>query len=97
MGASFWLPLESYTGMLSPLLWTTPNLGCTLSKDVSQIIGAICLTIGGFDQVDWFGFTWRTTNWYAPVEDMCIPEAKEIGLNRDGFSLVNCLDSLDVP
>ena len=29
MGASFWLPLGSYTGMLSPLLWTTPNLGCT--------------------------------------------------------------------
>ena len=31
MGVSFWLPLESYTGMLSPLLWTTPNLGCTLT------------------------------------------------------------------
>ena len=31
MGASFWLPLGSYTGMLSPLLWTTPNLGCTLT------------------------------------------------------------------
>ena len=30
MGASFWLPLGSYAGMLSPLLWTTPNLGCTL-------------------------------------------------------------------
>ena len=29
MGASFWLPLGSYAGMLSPLLWTTPNLGCT--------------------------------------------------------------------
>ena len=29
MGASFWLPLESYTGMLRPLLWTTPNMGCT--------------------------------------------------------------------
>ena len=29
MGASFWLPLGSYTGTFSPLLWTTPNLGCT--------------------------------------------------------------------
>ena len=27
MGVSFWLPLGSYTGMLSPLLWTTPNRG----------------------------------------------------------------------
>ena len=57
MGVSFWLPLGSYTVSLSPLLWTTPNLGCTLSQGVSQIIGEICLTIGGFDQVDGFGFT----------------------------------------
>ena len=27
IGASFWLPLGSYTGMLSPLLWTTPKSG----------------------------------------------------------------------
>ena len=34
MGASFWLPLGSYTGMLRPLLWTTPNLGCTPADGV---------------------------------------------------------------
>ena len=87
--------------MLSPLLWTTPNLGCTPADGVypgllarfspylvsyagcgrdardprgicnnlgctpltgplwgvSRIIGEICLTIGGFDQVDEFGIT----------------------------------------
>ena len=34
MGASFWVPLGSYTGMLSLLLWTTPNLGCTPADGV---------------------------------------------------------------
>ena len=29
----------------------------TLSQGASQIIGEICLTIGGFDQVDGFGLT----------------------------------------
>ena len=33
MGVSFRLPLESYTGIRSPLIWTTPNLGCT------QVVG----------------------------------------------------------
>ncbi len=40
---------------------TDNNLGCTLSQGlslgVSQIIGEICLTIGGFDEVDGFGLT----------------------------------------
>ena len=57
MGVSFWLPLESYTGMLSPLLWTTPNLGCTLSKSVSLIFWETSLTIGAFGKDDRFGLT----------------------------------------
>ena len=39
MGASFWLPLGSYTWMLSPLLWTTPNLGCTHCDGVRSKMG----------------------------------------------------------
>ena len=60
--------------MLSPLLWTTPNLGCTLAKGVSQIIGEICLTIGGFDQVDGFGLTRRTIDWDKPTIILDTPE-----------------------
>ena len=29
MGVSFRLPLERFTGIRCPLVWTTPNLGCT--------------------------------------------------------------------
>ncbi len=32
MGASFGLPLGSYTGIRSLLLWAIPNLGCTPSQ-----------------------------------------------------------------
>ena len=32
--------------MLSPLLWTTPNLVCTPLKGRNQYIREICLTIG---------------------------------------------------
>ena len=39
-----------YSGQ--PQIWDAP-----LSQGVFQIIGKICLTIGGFDQVDGFGLT----------------------------------------
>ena len=46
MGVSFWLPLGSYTGMLSRLLWTTPNLGCTPQRGASQDGGEFLATSG---------------------------------------------------
>ena len=39
-GASFRLPLESYTGIRSPLLWTTPSPGCTaLGRAIASKFG----------------------------------------------------------
>ena len=46
MGVSFWLPLGSYTGMLSPLLWTTPNLGCTLKTTENGYTCYFCWEAG---------------------------------------------------
>ena len=61
MGVSFWLSLESYTGFRNQPLWSPPNLDHTPltgpHRGVSQIIGEICLTMGGFDPVDGFGLT----------------------------------------
>ena len=36
---------------------STPNLECTLSKNVSQICWETCLTIGSFGKDDRFGLT----------------------------------------
>ena len=45
-------------GTKSPFDHLCPNIGMQPSHRVaSQIIGEICLTIGGFDQVDGFGLT----------------------------------------
>ena len=40
-----------------PATQDNPISGMHPGRDVSQIIGETCLTIGGFDQVDGFGLT----------------------------------------